>query len=67
MKIQLTDSEKINKIKEIIAKHEISCGEVIWQRDSISENALSIIEEVCEIVGYTEKEGSEEKEETEES
>ena len=45
-------SEQIKKIKAIIDKHEISCGEDIWQSDSIIENALPIIQELCEIVGY---------------
>ena len=55
----LKDSEKIEKIKAIIDKHEISDGEQIWQCDSISENALTIIEELCEIVGYyKEKKGT---------
>lgn len=51
----LKDSEKIKRIKAIIEKHEISCGEDIWQSYSIIENALSIIEEICEIVGYYEE------------
>lgn len=50
-----SSEEKIEKIKAIIKKHEISCGEDIWQRDSIVENALTIIEEICEIVGYCEE------------
>lgn len=48
-------SDKVEKIKAIIEKHEITCGEDIWQRDSISENALTIIEEICIIVGYYEE------------
>jgi len=48
-------SEKIERIKAIIKKHNISCAEDIWQRDSISENALTIIEEICKIIGYYEE------------
>lgn len=43
---------RIKAIKAIIDKHEISCGEDIYQSDSIIENALQMIEAICEIVGY---------------
>ena len=52
--MKLSDAEKVAKIQALIAKHEIDCGETIWQTDTISEKALEIIEAVCEIVGYYE-------------
>lgn len=50
----LNDSEKISKIEAIIKKHKIDCGETIYQCDRIIENALEIIDGICEIVGYCE-------------
>lgn len=49
----MNDSEKIAKLKELIKKHNITCGEDVWQNDSIGTSALEIIQEVCEIVGYS--------------
>lgn len=46
----MTDSEIVAKLKELIKKHKITCGEDIWQRDSL--NPYEIVEEMCEIVGY---------------
>lgn len=50
----LSDSEKIAKIKKMIDEHKISCGEDVWQRDSLSEYALEFMEKVCEIIGWSE-------------
>lgn len=37
---------------DFIRENSISCAESIYQRDKIPENALELIEKVCEIVGY---------------
>jgi hypothetical protein len=47
--------KQIEKLKALIKKHDINCGEAIYQRDSISENALDILGEICDIVGYYEE------------
>ena len=45
-------SEYVEKIRAIIKKYDITCGEAIYQRDSINENAVDILGEICDIVGY---------------
>lgn len=47
--------KQIEKLKALIKKHKISCGEDVWQRDSIGTDSLEIIQEMCEIVGYYEE------------
>lgn len=42
-------------IKEFVEKYQIGCSEAIYQRDIIAENALQLIEELIEIVGYYEE------------
>jgi hypothetical protein len=44
--------EKTKKIKAIIDREEINCGEDLWQRDSLNEKLPEIMEEICEITGY---------------
>ena len=39
-------------IKEFVNKYQIGCAESIYQRDIIAENALQLIEELIESVGY---------------
>jgi len=51
----MENKEKLTKIKAIIEREEISCGEDLWQRDSLNEKLPEILEEICEIIGWYEE------------
>jgi hypothetical protein len=38
--------------RRFIKDNQISCAESIWQTDRVSENALSLIEDIAELLGY---------------
>jgi hypothetical protein len=44
-----------------IEKMEITCPEVVYQCDRVSEEATTFIEQVCKIVGYYEPEDGDDK------
>jgi len=48
------DTEKIKRIKEIIDRENIRCGEDLWQCDSLNQKLPEIMNEICEIIGYKE-------------
>lgn len=39
-------------IKEFVEKYQIGCADAIYQRDIIAENALQLIEDLIDCVGY---------------
>lgn len=39
-------------IREFVEKYQIGCADAIYQRDIIAENALQLIEELINCVGY---------------
>ena len=41
-----------DKIKEIIDRENITCGEDLYQRDVLNEKLPELMEEICEIVGF---------------
>ena len=57
----MTDKEKVEKIKNIIIRERITCGEDLWQRDSLNEKLPELMDEICSIVGYAEDEEAEGK------
>lgn len=42
-----------------INKHQIGCAESIYQRDSITEDAPYLVQDICELVGYVKTEDDE--------
>lgn len=39
-------------VKHFIDTNDITCSEVIYQEDCVSENSFKLIEELCNIAGY---------------
>jgi hypothetical protein len=39
---------------EFILKHQIRCAESVYQEEEVALNALELIEEICENIGYCE-------------
>jgi hypothetical protein len=54
------DAELFDVCKDFIKDNKIVCGEDIYQRDSIEANALDLIEQICDLIGYYEEEDEEE-------
>lgn len=54
------DSELYDLCKEFIKENKISCSEDIYQSDRIEANALDLIEQICELIGYDEEDEDEE-------
>lgn len=54
------DAELFDICKDFIKDNEITCAESIYQKDSIEANALDLIEQICELIGYYEEEDEEE-------
>src|SRR5260221_5815766 len=56
--ISKTQNTKTYQLWELchrfVKDYEISCAESIYQVDSIQEDALAFIEDICNIVGYYE-------------
>ncbi len=49
----MTIEDKLRKLMEdFIKRHEISCAECIHQSDEPQIEATSLIESMCDIVGY---------------
>lgn len=56
----LADADKealLVHCRNFITKQSISCAEAIYQSDWVIENAYEFIEGVCDIVGYTTRDG----------
>lgn len=49
------DAELFDLCKDFIKDNKISCAEDIFQRDSIEANALDLVEQICDIIGYHEE------------
>lgn len=43
-------------IRDFVEDNGITCNETIWQTDWVSENALPLISQLVEIVGYKKSE-----------
>ncbi len=54
------DAELYDLCKDFIKDNEIGCEEDIYQSDRVGANALELIEQICEILGYYEPEDEEE-------
>lgn len=39
-------------VQDFIQKYDITCPETIYQTDRVIENATTLIEELCDVVGY---------------
>lgn len=44
-------------VSQFVKQHNITCAESIYQKDSIAENSLYLIEQLIEVVGYADSEG----------
>ena len=53
------DAELFDLCKEFIKENEITCSESIYQSDKIEANALDLVEQICELIGYYEEEDEE--------
>lgn len=53
------DAELFDICKDFIKENEIGCGEDIYQRNDIQVQALELLEQICELVGYHEEEEEE--------
>jgi len=56
------DAELYDLCKEFIRENEITSEESIYQSDRIQANALELISQICELIGYYEEEDEEEYE-----
>ncbi len=54
------DAELYDLCKDFIKDNGITCEEDIYQSDRVEANALELIEQICEILGYYEEEDEEE-------
>jgi len=52
MSIQLSNAEKIVAIQKILEKHECWSGEQIAQSDNFYEDAVEIVSDIADIVGW---------------
>ena len=43
-------NEMVNKIVEIYNRHEITCGEDIYQNDKVQDNISEIVAEIFDIL-----------------
>lgn len=50
------DSELFDLCKEFIRENQIGCEEDIYQSDSVQENVLELMEQICDLIGYYEAE-----------
>lgn len=52
----LTETDLNDLCKKFVEEHMITCPESIHQTDRVIVDAYSLIEQICEIVGYAESE-----------
>jgi hypothetical protein len=57
------DAELYDLCKDFIRDNKITCEETIYQSHRIEANALELIEQICELLGFHEEEEEEEYEE----
>ncbi len=50
------DAEIFDLCKDFIKENQITCSETIYQSDKIEANALELIEQICDLIGYYEDE-----------
>lgn len=59
----IPDFQKLNLLWQtcaaFIEEHKPTCAEACHDKDRIHENATSLIEDICEIIGYFKYEGDE--------
>lgn len=53
------DAELFDICKEFIKENQITCSETIYQSDKIEANALDLVEQICELLGYYEEDEEE--------
>jgi len=46
------DAELFDLCKEFIKENKISCEEDIFQNDSVQEEMLELMEQICDLIGY---------------
>lgn len=56
---QTPEQELFALCQKFIEKHNIWGGEVIYQHDYVIEDAYSLIDDICDIVGYVKLEDEE--------
>lgn len=49
------DAELFDLCKDFIKDNKITCAESIYQSNSIEANALDLIEQICDVIGYYEE------------
>ena len=54
------DAELYDLCKDFIRDNRISCEEDIYQSDRVEANALDLISQICELLGYHEEEDEDE-------
>ena len=54
------DAELYDLCKDFIRENKITCEETIYQSPRIESNALELIEQICELLGFYEEEDEEE-------
>ena len=55
-----TNEQLLNVCKKYIEDQAITCPETIYQMDNVIESAYEFIEDVCDIVGYSDFDNEEE-------
>lgn len=48
----LVEQKLLGAVRAWIEKHQVRCGESIYQVDSVQEGLYDLATECCEIVGY---------------
>lgn len=43
-------------VTAFVDRHDISCGEVVYQSDRVIENAYELVNELAQVVGYAQVE-----------
>lgn len=50
------DAELFDICKDFIRENQISCSDSIYDRDSLQLQALDLLEQICDLIGYYEPE-----------
>lgn len=60
------DAELFDICKDFIRDNEITSSDVIFDRDSLQLQALDLLEQICDLIGYHEETDEEDLEEYDE-
>jgi hypothetical protein len=50
------DSELFDLCKDFIRENEITSSDSLYERDSLQLQALELLEQICDLIGYHEEE-----------